>query len=160
MYCQALKSWFSEWSTNGAAGLVGWSWHGQASARGVGQTKCGLDSWSRARFWKNNSTTVRVVRHIQYNLFQSCVSWKKCKDCCLCLAFLWRMVFCRNNRSFCVYLSNLIHNKGLQHYDLPLSRHMHTRREETLFNNYQGWGIAANFEQVDSNMHTYITLRI
>jgi hypothetical protein len=28
---------------------------------------CGLDSWSRAGFWKNDRAAVRAVRTIQYN---------------------------------------------------------------------------------------------
>jgi len=28
---------------------------------------CGLDSWSRAGFWKNDGAAVRAVRAIQYN---------------------------------------------------------------------------------------------
>jgi len=38
---------------------------------------CGLDSWSRAGFWKNDTATVRAVRTIQYNN----LSWKICEDC-------------------------------------------------------------------------------
>jgi hypothetical protein len=29
--------------------------------------ECGLDSWSRAGFWKNDGAAVRAVRTIQYN---------------------------------------------------------------------------------------------